>query len=106
MHISLVEHYLEQNQKKRRESKPYHMSFSPLIFLDGTNANGSLVPKNVIWEMLVVGLISAGVPLSILSRRELTTVLSIILEAPPSQESLYNQIAFPIEQKILSNVCK
>lgn len=72
--------------------------------IDGTNTNGDLVPNKILWEMLIVGLISSGVPLSIVERKELKTFLGAVFEAPPSQETLYNQIAFPLEQAILRDV--
>jgi len=62
------------------------------------------VPKHVLWELFVTGLIHKGIPLSVVESEEIATFLEETVGPPPAPQTLYDTYAFDIEQKILQDV--
>lgn len=57
-------------------------------------------------KLFVMGLIAGGVHLSLVNNEEMNMFLESTFDGEiPSPENLYNNVAFPIEQKMLEDVC-
>lgn len=62
------------------------------------------LPTDVLWKLFVTGVIAGGANLSIVEVPEMKLFLEHTVGPVPTPETLYNVVAFPIEQKFLEDV--
>lgn len=66
--------------------------------------SGPKMPPEALWKLFVLGLISSGVPLNIVESDEMKTFLEHTVGHVPTALSLYDSVAFKVEQIILGDV--
>lgn len=72
---------------------------------DNASSQDIILPSEVLWKLFVTGLIAGGANLSIVEVPEMKLFLEHVVGPVPTPETLYNCVAFPIEQKFLEDVC-
>ena len=76
------------------------------LHLDNTDkAEVNGIPNAMLLEVITLSLIRHGVNLSVLEDEDMKKVLNHILGLSVSADYLYNSVAFPMEEKLLSYVC-